>query len=113
MLERALEDLDFSPSCMNAFSITWANKKFYAFPPFGIIANVLKMIGEEKETGVCVLPDWLTQPWFPKALYMMVKPPVKLKPSKMLPTLPMQPTQRKPPPSQKLTLIVCLLSGGN
>ena len=38
---------------------------FYAFPPFSVIPAVLKKIRDNKVTGVCVLPNWPTQAWFP------------------------------------------------
>ena len=43
---------------IDAFTINWAKLKFYAFPPFSVIAAVLKKIQEDKATGVCVLPNW-------------------------------------------------------
>ena len=72
---------------IDAFSLTWADKMFYAFPPFSVILNVLKKIKEDRARGVCVLPNWPTQPWYPKALAMMEKPPIHLKASKTLLTL--------------------------
>ena len=67
-----------------AFTINWANLKFYAFPPFIVIAAVLKKIQEDKALGVCVLPNWPTQAWFPKAMKMMVQETVMLEASKTL-----------------------------
>ena len=46
---------------IDAFTMNWAKPKFYAFPPFSVIAAVLKEIQEDKATGVCVLPNWPTQ----------------------------------------------------
>ena len=85
---------------INAFTINWAKLKFYAFPPFSVIAAVLKKIQEDKVTGVCVLPNWPTQPWFPKAMKMTVQAPVVLEASKN--TTPFaQPTNRTPSAPQK------------
>ena len=78
---------DHQALSIDAFSLTWADKMFYAFPPFSVIENVLKKIKEDRARGVCVLPNWPTQPWYPKALAMMEKPPIHLKASKTLLTL--------------------------
>ncbi|XP_068734585.1 uncharacterized protein [Montipora capricornis] len=95
---------------IDAFTINWAKLKFYAFPPFSVIAAVLKKIQEDKATGVCVLPNWPTQAWFPKAMKMTVQEPVVLAASKTLLHLPNQPTALHPL-HKKLTLLVCHLSG--
>ena len=81
---------------IDAFSIPWTGFKFYAFPPFSVITSLLKKIQEDKAEGVCVLPNWPTQPWFPKAMRMTQRPPVKLKACKTLLSLPNQPEQVHP-----------------
>lgn len=95
---------------IDAFTMNWAKLKFYAFPPFSVIAAVLKKIQEDKATGICVLPNWPTQAWFPKAMKMTVQEPVVLEASKTLLHLPSQPTALHPL-HKKLTLLVCHLSG--
>ena len=94
---------------IDAFSIPWTGFKFYAFPPFSVITSLLKKIQEDKAEGVCVLPNWPTQPWFPKAMRMTQRPPVKLKACKTLLSLPNQPEQVHPL-HKKLDLLICLLS---
>ena len=94
---------------IDAFSIPWTELKFYAFPPFSVIPSLLKKIQEDKAEGICVLPNWSTQPWFPKAMQMATKSPVKLKACKTLLSLPNQPEQTHPL-HRKLDLLVCLLS---
>jgi hypothetical protein len=51
------------PGCsvVDAFSINWNTKKFYAFPPFSLIARCLQKIREDQATGVLVAPLWTTQ----------------------------------------------------
>ena len=81
LLSNALSKLDFTPEidlfdsrlnaqfpcyvayqpdpgawAVDAFTIDWSVLKFYAFPPFSIIAAVLKKIKEDKATGMCILP---------------------------------------------------------
>ena len=101
---------DPQASAIDAFGLIWSDQMFYAFPPFSIIGNVLKKIKEEKARGVCVLPNWPTQPWYPKALAMMEKPAVHLKASKTLLKLPSHPDEIQPI-FNRLSLMVCLLSG--
>ena len=71
LLSNALSELNFTPEidlfasrlnaqfpryvAMDAFTIAWFVLKFYAIPPFSIIAAVLKKIKEDKATGVCIL----------------------------------------------------------
>lgn len=94
---------------IDAFSIPWTELKFYAFPPFSVIPSLLKKIQEDKAEDICVLPNWPTQPWFPKAMQMATKLPVKLKACKTLLSLPNQPEQTHSL-HRKLDLLVCLLS---
>ena len=67
-------------------------------------------IQEDNATGVCVLPNWQTQAWFPKAMKMILQEPVVLNGSKTLLHLPNQPIALHPL-HKKLTLLICLLSG--
>lgn len=95
---------------VDAFTLTWRVLMFYAFPPFSLIGNVLSKIKKDKARGVCVLPNWPTQPWYAKALSMLEKPPIHLHASKHLLKLPSHPNEIHPL-FKKLSLMVCLLSG--
>lgn len=95
---------------IDAFTLDWSGLKFYAFPPFSVIPAVLSKIYHERALGVCVLPDWPTQPWYAQALQMTKQPPLHLKASKTLLNLPSHPEETHPI-WHKLSLIVCLLSG--
>ena len=97
---------------IDAFSLDWANLTFYAFPPFSVIPMVLRKIQADKATGICVFPNWPTQAWFPKATAMLLQDPIELKPNKNLLSLPSYPRELHPL-HEKLSLIVCLLSGRN
>ena len=57
---------------IDAFSLDWPTLKFYAFPPFSVIPAVLTKIRDDKATGVCLLPNWPTQAWFPLAMKMAI-----------------------------------------
>ena len=50
---------------IDAFSILWANMKFYAFPPFSLIGASTSKIKQEGASGVMIILLWNTQFWFP------------------------------------------------
>lgn len=50
---------------VNAFTISWSQFYFYAFPPFSMILKSLRKITTDKAKGVMVVPRWPTQPWYP------------------------------------------------
>ena len=103
---------DPSAEAIDAFTLNRHTLKFYAFPPFSIMPAVLKKIQTDKGEGICVLPNWPTQSWYPKAMKMTIQQPVELKPRKDLLTLPSDSTQRHPL-HDRLRLLVCHLSGNN
>ncbi|XP_034945012.1 uncharacterized protein [Chelonus insularis] len=49
----------------DAFTISWSDWIFYAFPPFAIITKVIKKIKDDKAESILVVPHWPTQVWFP------------------------------------------------
>ena len=61
---------------VDAFSANWACLKFYAFPPFSMVLACVQKIRAEQATGVLVVPLWITQPWFPIVMRMLVQPPI-------------------------------------
>ena len=49
---------------MDAFSISWNNHLFYAFPPFSLIVRHLQKIEMENSEGIIIIvPMRETQPW--------------------------------------------------
>ena len=97
---------------IDAFTIDWSTYTFYAFPPFSIISRVLRKIQDDNAMGLCVFPNRPTQPWFPRAMRMMVKSSIIIKASQNSLFLPTKP-EEKHPLFKKLQLIVCLLSAKN
>ena len=81
---------------IDAFTLDWSSYKFYAFPPFSMITRMLKKIQIEKAEGVCVIPNWPTQPWYPTATNLMQSKPILLKPSRRLLQLPSSPSEVHP-----------------
>uniref|UniRef100_A0ABD2WYL6 Uncharacterized protein n=1 Tax=Trichogramma kaykai TaxID=54128 RepID=A0ABD2WYL6_9HYME len=66
---------------IDAFTISWANVYFYAFPPFAIIAKVLRKIILDKACGVVIVPYWTSQTWFPIFKKLLIGDPLFLKPN--------------------------------
>ena len=101
---------DSEAIAIDAFSLDWSNLDFYAFPPFSVIPTVLNKLVTERAQGICVLPDWPTQPWYLRALHLLKQNPVYLKARKELLQLPSHPKESHPN-WHKLNLLVCHLSG--
>ncbi|XP_046860900.1 uncharacterized protein LOC124454136 [Xenia sp. Carnegie-2017] len=97
---------------VNAFTISWANYTFYAFPPFSIVSQVLQKIVQEKSTGLVLVPNWPTQSWWPALMQMLIAHPVVLSRGRMTLTLPAHPDQIHPLHT-KLELLLCHLSGNS
>ena len=95
---------------IDALSMSWTKLDFYAFPPFSVIPHVLKKIQEDRASGILVMPNWPTQAWYPKAMKLLTRPPVSLKPHRKLLSLPHQPLKTHQL-WKKLNLLVCHLSG--
>ena len=57
---------DLEAQFVDAFSCSWSQEQFYAFPPFSLILRCLKKIEMEKGEGIIIAPVWPTQPWYPK-----------------------------------------------
>ena len=95
---------------INAFSVHWSARAFYAFPPFSVIPSVLHKIITEEARGVLVVPDWPSQPWYPKLASMLVQTPVLLSARNNMLILPTKP-EEKHRLRKSLRLIICEVSG--
>lgn len=99
---------DPESDAIDAFTLSWQDDYFYAFPPFGIILKVLRKIKRDKATGIVVIPDWRGQSWFPIFQKLLISEPLIFSPCKTLLTS----SNRKPHPlSESLTLVAGILSG--
>ena len=97
---------------IDAFSLSWKNLTFYAFPPFSVVGRVVQKIRQERATGILVVPDWPTQPWYPAVKSLLCCPPVELRCRRRLLHLPSQPHAVHPLIARKhLNLMVCKVSG--
>ena len=95
---------------VDAFTLDWSSYVFYAFPPFSVLGRVVQKIQEDMAEGILLIPNWPTQPWFPKVMRLLVKEPLLLPKNNQLLQLPYNKTAVHPLVG-KLTLLACLLSG--
>ena len=102
---------DPEASCIDAFTISWTEKKFYSFPLFSGVLRVLQKIIQDRATGVLLVPMWPSQSWYPILTTLLLLPPVTLPPSKNLPSL--LEYLEISHPLHKMSLLICLLSGNN
>ena len=79
---------------IDAFSVSWKNLKFYCFPPFSCVLQAVQKIKQEKATGILVIPNWPTQPWYPLIAPLLVEPLLIHHPSKSLLQLPAAPEEQ-------------------
>ncbi|XP_051159201.1 uncharacterized protein LOC127280329 [Leptopilina boulardi] len=77
-------DRDPDALAINAFTISWKNDFWYAFPPFALISRILKKIREEGSQGILVVPFWTGQPWFPIFKQLLISELIEFNPSNNL-----------------------------
>ena len=94
----------------DAFSISRTNLKFYAFLPFSCISRCFQKITMEKATGVIVVPNWTTQPFYSVLLRMLVKGPIVIKKNKHNFVMPGH-HKMKSKIAKRSDLLICLVSG--
>lgn len=54
--------MDPEAQAVDAFTLSWKDCYFYAFPPFSLMTKVLQKIIHEKAEGIVVAPYWITHP---------------------------------------------------
>ncbi|VEN50435.1 unnamed protein product [Callosobruchus maculatus] len=97
---------EIDAQAIDAFTISWTDLKFYAFPPFSLNLAVIKKIIKDKAEGILVVPWWPNQPWFP-LLQRITISHILLSPSNTLLTF-----NRTPHPLwKKTTLAAAAVSG--
>lgn len=100
--------LDPDAEVIDAFTFSWNNLKFYAFPPFSLICKVLQKIISDKACGILVVPQWPAQPWYPLWSKLIVSKTLTLRPSRHLL---LSPFRNCHPRHASLTLVAARLSG--
>lgn len=93
---------------LDAFTISWANIKFYAFPPFSMVSKVLNKVAHDRAEGLIIVPKWPGQPWYPVFMSLLVKKPLFFGPDiKMV----LSPDRNPHPLWRSLILVVGHISG--
>ncbi|XP_046468122.1 uncharacterized protein [Neodiprion pinetum] len=59
---------------IDAFTINWKSKYFYAFPPFALVLRFLRKVIADRACGIAIVPNWPSQPWFPIFMDLLVSP---------------------------------------
>lgn len=93
---------------VDAFTFSWADLDFYAFPPFILILKALVKIKKDQACGIVVVPDWPNQPWYPLFTSLLISEPIIFKPNPNLINLPSRSTHH--PRAKHLRLIAGKLS---
>lgn len=93
---------------IDAFTVSWNQFFFYAFPPFSLVLRVLQKVIQDKAVGILVVPRWPSQPWYPLFQKLIVDQEICFHPS---PNLLSSPFFRTHPLSANLTLVGAKLSG--
>ena len=94
----------------DAFSISWCDLKFYMFPPFSCISRCLQKIKQETASGIIIVPQWPTQPFYPVLLKMLIQPPHVIPKGTGNLLMPNQPALCSEV-AAKSNLLACLISG--
>ena len=94
---------------IDAFTFSWHDTNFYAFPPFSLIGRCLQKATMDKAEGIIVAPIWPTQPWFAQLLRMIVATPIVLPRKDNLLQSPIK--GKLHPLWRKMTLMACKISG--
>ena len=95
---------------VDAFTVSWSNLNFYAFPPFSLITRVLQKIMTDKATGIVVVPLWEGQVWYPLFMHLCTSNPLTFGPNDSLLISPFR-NQTHHPLSKDLILVAAKLSG--
>ncbi|XP_011858159.1 PREDICTED: uncharacterized protein LOC105555726 [Vollenhovia emeryi] len=93
---------------IDAFTLSWRNFFFYAFPPFILIPRVLRKIVDDRAEGILVVPWWPSQPWFPLFNRLLISKPLIFSPSKDLLSCP---SRSHHPSAENLSLAAGRVSG--
>uniref|UniRef100_A0ABD2XMW6 Reverse transcriptase domain-containing protein n=1 Tax=Trichogramma kaykai TaxID=54128 RepID=A0ABD2XMW6_9HYME len=64
---------------IDAFTVSWTDLFFYAFPPFILVTRTLQKVREDRAEGIIIVPDWRNQPWYPLFLRLIEKSTSKSK----------------------------------
>jgi hypothetical protein len=98
--------LDPDALVIDAFTISWSDYYFYAFPPVSCVLKALRKIINDKAVGIVVVPAWPSQPWYPLFTSLIISKLIKLDSSYFF-----IPHSRKSNIQETTTLVAAILSG--
>lgn len=100
------------PECchVDAFSLDWGPKRFYAFPPFVCISACIQKVIHDNAMGIMIVPDWPNQLWYPELFRISVSDPIHFYDRKDLLILPSN-EEAVHPIWERLSLIGVIVSG--
>ena len=101
---------DLDAEAVNAFTMSWSDVTFYAFPPFCIIPSVLHKNIKDRAKGILVISDWPSQPCYPILAKGLMQRPILVSARENLLILPTNP-EAKHSLRKALCLITCRVSG--
>ena len=94
----------------DAFSLSWENKTFYAFPTFSLIGAACAKIRRDQSTGIMIIPWWGIQFLFPLMLQLLLG--FAIQPSQIKKTLTLPSKKGEAHPLHpKLKILAVLLPG--
>ncbi|MCG7875172.1 MAG: reverse transcriptase domain-containing protein [Candidatus Thiodiazotropha endolucinida] len=94
----------------DAFSFSWQSFSPYIFAPFNLVGRVInKMVADQVDRAIFIIPLWKSQSWFPLLMSHMVSFPVRLPRHRDLLTLPHN--GQTHPLARRLTMVAVMLSG--
>ena len=94
----------------DAFCFSWNGFKPYLFPPFALVGCSLnKMLDDQVHRALLAVPHWVSQPWFPMLLSMIVSLPVRIPRHKDVLVLPHN--CQLHPLEGRLSLVALVVSG--
>lgn len=69
---------------VDAFTLSWKPRYFYAFPPFCLILKCLQKIISDEAEGILIFPVWPSQPWFPLLNSIIVSNIIYIDPNNLI-----------------------------
>ena len=99
---------DPEASAVNAFSFSWEDILWYAFPPFSCVSRAMQKIYMDRTSGILVVPNWPNQPWYSTLMDLTIDEPLLIPSSRDQLVLPNQP-QLSHPLHSHLELLACLV----
>ena len=94
----------------DAFSFSWNSFRPYIFPPFALVGRCLnKLLEDEVSEALLVVPHWVSQPWFPMLLSMIVSFPIRIPRHRDILALPHN--GQLHPLKERLSLVALVVSG--